>query len=90
MSGEELQAAVTNRNAAHSMIANRRKALIRGINIEAPLAIYLHLKGYSLALNCKKPVSAFRAEKKGASVLRGLTLPKMSTQALPPATALYP
>jgi hypothetical protein len=40
MSGEELQAAVTNRNAAHSMVANRRKALIRGINIEALLAIY--------------------------------------------------
>ncbi len=33
---------------------------------------YVNLKGYSHALNCKKPVSAFRA-KKGASVLRGLT-----------------
>jgi hypothetical protein len=39
MSGEELQAAVVNRNAAYRMITNRRKALIRGINIEALLAI---------------------------------------------------
>ncbi len=33
----------------------------------------IHLKGSSHVLNCKKPVSAFRA-KKGASVLRWLTL----------------
>jgi hypothetical protein len=64
MSGEELQAAVTNRNAAHSILANRRKALIRGINLEGA-ACNLNIKGYSHALNCKKPVSAFRAIKKG-------------------------
>jgi hypothetical protein len=35
----------------------------------------IHLKGYSCALNHKKPVLAFKA-KKGPSVLRGLTPPK--------------
>jgi hypothetical protein len=74
MSGEELQAAVTNRNIAHILIANRRKALMRGLNIEAPLAIYL--QGYSRAFNCNKPVSAFRAQIRRASVLRGFKLPK--------------
>ncbi len=33
----------------------------------------IHFKGSSHVLNCKKPVSAFRA-KKGTSVLRWLTL----------------
>ncbi len=36
-----------------------------------------HIKGLSHDLNRKKPVSAFYAKKKVASLLMGLTLPKI-------------
>ncbi len=50
----------------------------------------MFLKGYSHVLNCKKPVSAFRAQTRGRLCWRGLSCQKISTQALLPATALYP